>query len=63
MENDIPEIKSMPEAETNGINLKENVLYEIVRPNQLPQIHRLLYQSFHLDEPMTKHLQLHQVSD
>ena len=53
----------MPEAETNIINEKENLSYEIVRPNQLPQIHRMLYQSFHLDEPMTKHLKLHQVDN
>ena len=51
---------NMPEAETS-ISEKENLSYEIVRPNQLPQVHRMLYQSFHLDEPMTRHLKLHQV--
>ena len=38
-----------------------NLSYEIARPHHLPQIHRLLYQSFHRDEPMTHHLKLHQV--
>jgi len=32
--------------------------YEIVRPNSLPSIHKLMYQSFWVDEPQTRHLEL-----
>ena len=35
--------------------------YEIVRPHHLEAIHKLMYESFHVDEPMTKHLGLNQV--
>ena len=38
------------------------VTYQIARPHQLPQIQRLMYASFNKDEPMTRHLKLHQVS-
>jgi len=34
------------------------IRYEIVRPHLLPVVHKLMYQSFHVDEPMTKHLGL-----
>merc|ERR1711936_1515855 len=37
---------------------KKNISYLIVRPHQLPEVHKLMYQSFHRDEPMTKHLGL-----
>jgi len=36
--------------------------YLIVRPHQLPQVHGLMYKSFHRDEPMTNHLHLCQGS-
>jgi len=36
--------------------------YLVLRPQQLPDVHRLMYQSFHRDEPMTNHLQLCQGS-
>jgi len=32
--------------------------YEIARPSSLPAIHKLMYQSFWADEPMTRHLGL-----
>ena len=35
--------------------------FSVLRPNQLGDVHRLMYQSFHIDEPMTSHLQLCQV--
>ena len=35
--------------------------YEIVRPHQLAVVHQLLYASFYVDEPMTRHLGLCQV--
>ena len=35
--------------------------YEILRPHQLPIVHQLLYESFFVDEPMTRHLGLCQV--
>ena len=44
-----------PNMALNGLS------YVILRPQQLPEVHRLMYQSFHLDEPMTNHLQLCQV--
>ena len=37
--------------------------YTIIRPDDLPQVHRLMYQSFHLDEPMTKELGLNEVRE
>merc|ERR1712215_120731 len=37
---------------------KKNISYLIVRPHQLPEVHKLMYQSFHQDEPMTKYLGL-----
>ena len=37
------------------------VTYQIARPHQLPQIQKLMYASFNKDEPMTRHLKLHQV--
>jgi len=37
---------------------KRNISYSIVRPHQLPEVHKLMYQSFHKDEPMTRHLGL-----
>ena len=37
--------------------------YLIVRPHQLPQVHGLMYKSFHRDEPMTNHLHLCQVRE
>ena len=37
------------------------VTYQIARPHQLPQIQKLMYASFNRDEPMTRHLKLHQV--
>ena len=36
------------------------VTYQIARPHQLPQIQKLMYASFNKDEPMTRHLKLHQ---
>jgi len=36
--------------------------YLVLRPHQLPEVHRLMYQSFHRDEPMTNHLHLCQGS-
>jgi len=30
--------------------------YEIARPSSIPAIHKLMYQSFWVDEPMTRHL-------
>ena len=36
------------------------VTYKIARPHQLPQIQKLMYASFNKDEPMTRHLKLHQ---
>ena len=36
--------------------------YFILRPGQMAEVHDLMYQSFHLDEPMTNHLKLCQVS-
>ena len=35
--------------------------YEILRSHQLPIVHKLLYESFFVDEPMTRHLGLCQV--
>ena len=35
--------------------------YEIVRPHQLAIVHQLLYESFYVDEPMTRHLDICQV--
>lgn len=37
------------------------IKYEIVRPNSLPSIHKLMYQSFWVDEPQTRHLELNKV--
>jgi len=37
---------------------KKNIAYTIVRPHQLPVVHKLMYQSFHKDEPMTNFLGL-----
>ena len=34
----------------------------ILRPGQMAEVHGLMYQSFHLDEPMTNHLKLCKVS-
>jgi len=35
--------------------------YEIARPISLPAIHKLMYQSFWVDEPMTRHLGMNKV--
>ena len=35
-----------------------DISYVVLRPHQLAEVHRLMYQSFHLDEPMTSHLKL-----
>ena len=37
---------------------KKNISYTIIRPHQLPEVHKLMYQSFHKDEPMTNYLGL-----
>jgi len=37
---------------------RRNIRYEIVRPHQLEIVHQLLYESFFVDEPMTRHLGL-----
>jgi len=37
---------------------KRSIRYEIVRPHQLAIVHQLLYESFYVDEPMTRHLGL-----
>merc|ERR1712004_94589 len=37
---------------------KGSIRYEILRPHQLPIVHQLLYESFFVDEPMTRHLGL-----
>jgi len=46
---------------------RRNIRYEIVRPHQLAIVHQLLYESFYVDEPMTRHLDicqgLHTVKD
>jgi len=44
-------------AKNMARNMK-NISYTIVRPHQLPEVHKLMYQSFHKDEPMTNHLGL-----
>jgi len=46
-----------------NINMeRKNIRYEIVRPHQLAVVHQLLYASFYVDEPMTRHLGLCQGS-
>ena len=47
--------------EMPGSRSVSELSYVIVRPDKLPDVHSLLYESFHLDEPMTSHLQLCQV--
>ena len=39
-----------------------DLAYLILRPGQMAEVHGLMYQSFHLDEPMTNHLKLCKVS-
>merc|ERR1712002_864731 len=50
-----------PQSQTMARNMAKNmrnISYTIVRPHQLPVVHKLMYQSFHKDEPMTNHLGL-----
>ena len=50
-------------VEMSGSKSSRDLSYVILRPDQLPDVHRLLYESFLLDEPMTSHLQLCQVCE
>merc|ERR1712183_426472 len=59
------DFQSQSKASKSQMNMAKNmarnmrdISYTIVRPHQLPEVHKLMYQSFHKDEPMTNHLGL-----
>ena len=49
-------------VEMSDNKLETDLSYLVIRPHQMAEVHRLMYESFHLDEPMTNHLKLCQVS-